>query len=155
MIEEDHCVYVKRSKGNFIILSLYVDDILLASNDMELVVVTRGWLSSTFEMKDIGEVSFVLGIKILRDRSKRLLGLSQETYINMQNYKPIDTPIEKGENLNQNMEPKNLAEKEQMSRVSYSSAVGSLMYAMMCTLPDLSFAVGFISRYQSNPGHAH
>ena len=79
MIEEDHCVYVKRSKGSFIILSLYVDDILLADNDMEMIIATKGWLSSKFEMKDMGEANYILGVKILRDHSKKLLGLSQQT----------------------------------------------------------------------------
>ena len=69
MIKEDHCVYVKRSGRNFLILSLYVDDILLAGNDMEMIVATKEWLSSTFEMKDMGEADYILGVKIHRDRS--------------------------------------------------------------------------------------
>ena len=59
MIEEDQCVYVERSKGSFIILSLYVDDILLANNDMEMIIATKGWLSSNFEMKDMGEADYI------------------------------------------------------------------------------------------------
>ena len=74
-------LYIKRSNNHFIILFLYVDDILIAGNYKKLIDVTKKWLSSNFEMKDMGEVSYVLGVKILRDRSKRLLGLSQETYI--------------------------------------------------------------------------
>ena len=70
MIEEDHYVYIKRSKGSFIILSLYVDDILLAGNDMEMIIATKRWLSSNFEMKDMGEADYILGIKILKDRSR-------------------------------------------------------------------------------------
>ena len=77
MIEEDHCVYVKRSKGSFIILSLYVDDILLASNDIEMIIATKGWLSSNFKMKDMGEADYILGVKILRDRSKKLLEIGR------------------------------------------------------------------------------
>lgn len=53
MLDEDHCVYVKKTENNFPILSLYVDDIFLAGNDMEMIVTTKGWLSSTFEMKDM------------------------------------------------------------------------------------------------------
>ena len=83
MMEEDHCVYVKRSRKSLLILSLYVDDILLAGNDMEMIVTTKRWLSSIFEMKDMGEANYVLGVKIFKDRSKKLLGLSQETYIKM------------------------------------------------------------------------
>ena len=74
-------MYIKRSNNYFTILSLYVDDILIARNDKKLIDVTKKWLSSNFEMKDMGEASYVLGVKILRDRLKRLLGLSQETYI--------------------------------------------------------------------------
>ena len=76
MVEEDHCVYVKRSKKSFLILSLYVDDILLAENDKEMIVTTKVWLSSNFEMRDIREASYVLGVKILRDHSRKFFGLS-------------------------------------------------------------------------------
>ena len=83
IMEEDHYVYVKRLGKSLLILSLYVDDILLARNDMEMIVTTKRWLSSIFEMKDMGEANYVLGVKIFKDRSKKLLGLSQETYIKM------------------------------------------------------------------------
>ena len=76
MVEDDHGVYFKQSKECFLILLLYVDDILLAGNDKEMIVTTKAWLSSNFEMKDMGEASYVLGVKILRDRSRKFLGLS-------------------------------------------------------------------------------
>ena len=69
-------MYLKRSKKSVLILSLYVDDILIERNDMDSIVATKKWLSSTFEMKDMGDAHFVLGIEIVRDRSKKLLGLS-------------------------------------------------------------------------------
>ena len=72
MMEEDHCMYIKRSNNHFIILSLYVDDILIAGNYKKLIDMTKKWLSSNFEMNDMGEASYVLGVKILRDRSKCL-----------------------------------------------------------------------------------
>ena len=81
MMKEDHCVYLKRSNSDFVILSLYVDDILLDGNSKEMIDTAKKWLSSNFEMKDMGEASYVLGVKIVRDRAKRLLDLSQETYI--------------------------------------------------------------------------
>ena len=74
------------------------DDILLARNDMDSIVTTKKWLSSTFEM-DMGKANFVLGVKITRDCSKKLPSLSQGTYIkkilerfHIHNSKPIDTP---------------------------------------------------------------
>ena len=126
MMEEDHCVYIKRSNNHFIILSLYVNDILIARKYKKLIDVTKKWLSSNFKMKDMGEAIYVLGVKILRDRSKRLLGLSQETYIkkmlqryHMHDCKPMDTPVERNLNPNLDMFPKSIEEKEQMSKVPY------------------------------------
>ena len=65
---EDNCVY---ENGKFIFLVLYVDDILLASSDVSLLLETKKFLSSKFDMKDLGEASFVLRIEIHRDRRKR------------------------------------------------------------------------------------
>src|SRR4051812_819262 len=81
MIEQDHCVSLKRSKVGFLILTLYVDDILMAYNDKKLVSETKVWLSSQFDMKDMGEAAYVLGVMILQDHSRWTLGLSQETYV--------------------------------------------------------------------------
>ena len=73
----------------------------------------------------------------------------------MQDCKPVDTPIIKDQGLSLKMCPKTPQEKEQMAKVPYSSVVGSLMYAMMCTIHDICFAIGMASRYQSNPGQTH
>jgi hypothetical protein len=62
-------------------LSLYVDNILIAKNSKEMIDTIKRWLLSKFEMKDMGEANYVLDVKIIRDRAKRLLGLTQETYI--------------------------------------------------------------------------
>ncbi|KAK2974054.1 hypothetical protein RJ640_006246 [Escallonia rubra] len=133
-----------------------------AGNDMSSIVTTKQWLSSTFEMKDMGEANYVLGVKIVRDRLKRLLGLSQETYIkkvierfHTHNSKPIDTPMDKACTLTTDQCPKNDEEKNRMSKVPYAAAVGSLMYDMLCMRPDIYYVVGLVSRYQSNPGPTH
>ncbi|KAM1462770.1 hypothetical protein EV1_046409 [Malus domestica] len=77
----DDCIYLKFNGTEFIILVLYVDDILLASSCTQLLKETKSLLNANFEMKDLGEAHFVLGIEIARDRNKRLLGLSQKNYI--------------------------------------------------------------------------
>ena len=78
----DHCIYLKHSGSKFIFLVLYVDDILLASNDLDMLHETKHMLMRSFGIKDPGEASFVLGIHIHRDRSFHTLGLSQKAYIN-------------------------------------------------------------------------
>ena len=90
------------------------------------------------------------------------MGLSQEIYIkkmvkryHIHDCKPMDTPVEKNLCLSLDMCPKIPNKKEQMSTVHYSSVVGSLMYAMMCTRPDICYVVGLVSRFQSNLGPKH
>ena len=75
------CVYTKTSTDAVQFIIVYVDDILLIGNNKEEMTSSKEWLSSQFSMKDLGEANFVLGIKIFRDRTKRLLGLSQAQYI--------------------------------------------------------------------------
>ena len=64
----------------------------------------------------------------------------------------MDTPIYKSLSLSRDMCSKTLEEKEKMSKIPYVSAVGSLMYVMMCTRPNICYVVGLVSQYQSNPG---
>ena len=78
MMDEEYCVYVKRSNDKFMILTLYMDDILLAENNVEYLLTIKEWLSFNFQMNDMGEASYIFGVKIHRNRSKRLLTLSQE-----------------------------------------------------------------------------
>ena len=73
----------------------------------------------------------------------------------MQNFKKVSLPSRHGVYLSQDQTLKTPEEIENMKRVPYASVVGSLMYAMLCTRPDICFAVGMVSRYQSNPGLAH
>ena len=158
----DQCIYQKVSGSKICVLILYVDDILLASNDKGLLYEVKQFLSDNFEMKDMGDASYVIGIKIHRDRIQEILGLSQETYINkvlerfrMKDCSPSIAPIVKGDRFNLNQCPKNNFEREQMKNIPYASAVGSLMYAQVCTRPDIAFAVGMLGRYQSNPDIDH
>ena len=158
----DQCIYCKVSGRKFIFLILYVDDILLASSDLGLLHETKRMLSKNFDMKDLGEASFVLGIEIHKNRSRGLLGLSQRAYVdrilerfNMQQCKPGIAPVCKGDKLSLSQCPHSDIEKAQMKNIPYASALGSIMYAQVCTRPDIAFATGLLGRYQSNPGHDH
>ena len=72
------CVY-KKVSGSSVAFLIYVDDILLIGNDIEFLDSIKGYLNRSFSMKDLGEAAYILGIKIYRDRSRRLIGLSQST----------------------------------------------------------------------------
>jgi hypothetical protein len=158
----DNCIYVKIKGSMFIILVLYVDDILLACSDKNLLHETKGFLSSNLDMKDLGDASYVLGIEIHRDRTKSVLELSQRAYIekmlkryNMHNCSGKLAPVVKGNKLGTFQGPRNQLEIDQMKSIPYASAVGSIMYAQVCTCPDLAFVIELLSRFQSNPGFKH
>jgi hypothetical protein len=160
--EEEPCVYKKVSGRAIIFLLLYVDDILLIGNDVSMMQSVKVWLSKNFSMKDLGEASYILGIKIYRDRSNRMLGLSQSRYIdtvlkrfNMEGSKHGYLPMSHGINLSKKMSPKTPEERQRMNGIPYASAVGSIMYAMICTRPDVAYALGVTSRFQADPGEEH
>jgi hypothetical protein len=155
---DEPCVYKKCQDNVVTFLVLYVDDILLIGNDVGTLSAVRIWLSKQFDMKDLGEASYILGIKLLRDRKNRMIGLSQSAYIdkvlarfNMLDSKKGMLPFRHGVALSKDQCPQTSEMEEQMRNIPYASAVGSLMYAMLCTRPDICFAVGMVSRYQSNP----
>ena len=160
--ENESCVYVKASGSIVVFLVLYVDDILLIGNDIPTLQSVKTWLGKCFAMKDLGEASYILGIRIYRNRSRRLLGLSQSTYLDkiLKKFKMFDSkkgflPIQQGVKLSKTQCPATSAEEDKMSRVPYASAIGSIMYAMTCTRPDVVYALSMVSRYQGNPGESH
>eukprot|EP00253_Pinus_taeda_P036443 PITA_36443 len=103
-------------------------------------------------MKDLGAANYILGMEIKRDRAKRKLWLNQRKYvetilqrINMQDSNRVKVPILVGVRLSIEQCPKTQEEEEDMSRVPYASVVSSLMYAMVCTRPDIAHVVGVLN----------
>ena len=161
--QEDHCLYTRKiSDGSLLILILYVDDMLIAGKSIDEIANLKQMLSNQFAMKDLGDANHFLGMRIKRNRKKGILELSQESYIQkvlqrfkMQEGKAVSTPLPSYLKLSKDDSPKSDAEKAEMAKVPYSSAVGSLMYVMIATRPDIAFAVGMVSRYMANPGKKH
>ena len=161
--DADPCVYIQQfTGGNFIILLLYVDDMLIVGQDVAMIRKLKSDLSKSFDMKDLGPAKQILGMEITRDRKAKKLWLSQERYVervlerfNMKEAKPVSSPLSNQFQLSRRLCPTNQEEKDKMAGIPYSSAVGSLMYAMVCTRPDIAHAVGVVSRYLSNPGREH
>ena len=104
----DGCIYVKSMKDvnghiSFVILGVYVDDIIPVSNDTALLKAEKAALCERFEMLDQGEIHYLLGMSIKRDRESRTLTISQPNYVEkvlrkfgMENCKPVSTPLEPG-----------------------------------------------------------
>ncbi|GJS02812.1 retrotransposon protein, putative, ty1-copia subclass [Tanacetum coccineum] len=159
---DEPCVYQKASGSNVTFLILYVDDIIIMGNHIPSLQSVKDYLGKCFSMKDLGEAAFILGIKIYRDRSKRLIGHSQNAYMDkilkrykMDNSKRGHIPMQERLDLNKSQGAQTPKEMNRMKNVPYASAVGSIMYAVRCTRPDVAFAQNKTSRFQQNPGELH
>ncbi|TYK03174.1 gag/pol protein [Cucumis melo var. makuwa] len=133
---DEPCVYKRITNSTIAFLVLYVDDILLIGNEVGHLTDIKEWLATQFQMKDLEDAQYVLGIQIVRNRKNKTLAIY-------------------GIHLSKEQCPKTPQEVEDMSNIPYASAVGSLMYAMLCTRPDICYSVGIVSRYQPNPGRDH
>ena len=139
-------------------VAIYVDDLLIVGPDLDEISKLKKALSRRFEMTDLGECSYYLGMEIKRDRRNKTIRLSQKGYLakvladfNMQNAKPVTTPMDTSK-LFPASEQERATEGD---RRWYASAIGSLMYLMLGTRPDIAFAVSCLSRFMSNPTTAH
>ena len=160
--EADHCVYCLRDDEVEMYIALYVDDLLIFSNSLDSLATLKAQLTRQFDMKDLGEAQYVLGIQIERDRTRRILRIGQQEYIrrvinrfNMSDAKGRATPMEISNQLSKEDSPVTESDKDDMKTVPYGSAVGAIMYAMVGTRPDIAFAVTALSQFCSNPGRKH
>lgn len=151
--ECDKYVYVKDTEHGYVIVCLYVDDMLIVGSDDKMITSTKNMLNSRFDMKDMGLADVILGIKIKRTSNELIL--SQSHYVDKilgkfdkDNSGVARTPVDVTLHLSKN-------KGESVSQVEYSRIIGSLMYLMSCTRPDIVYAVGKLSRYTSNPGAKH
>ncbi|KAL0430641.1 UNVERIFIED_CONTAM: Retrovirus-related Pol polyprotein from transposon TNT 1-94 [Sesamum radiatum] len=158
----DPCIYQKISGSSIAYFVLYVYDILLIGNDVKMLGDIKAWLSTQFSMKDMGDASYILGIKIYRDRSRRMLGLTKSSYIEkvlkrfkMEHLKRELLPMRHGIKLSKKQSPKTDEELKRMSSILYVSALGSIQYVVQCTRPDVAYALSVTSRYQACTWKAH
>ena len=159
----DSCVYFKRfNDESLMYLLLNVDDMLITTKSKEQIRTVKAQLNNEFEIKDLGAAKKILGMEILRDRVAGRLSLSHKGYIekvlcrfNMQNAKPVTTPLVAHFRLSSTLCPQSDEEVDYMSRVPYFSVVGALMYVMVCSRPDLTDAISEVSRYMEKPGKEH
>ena len=120
------------------------------------------WLCKTFSMKDLGKSTYILDIRVYRDRSRRMIGLFQSLYLEkvLKRFNTLDSkrgllPFRHGIHLSKGMSPKTPEKMEQMAKVPYASAIESLMYTILHTRPDIAYVISVTSRFQFNPGLEH
>ena len=162
VLSADTAVYVNTKFSSKIMVSLFVDDILVYSPDLKLIKFIKDRISASFKVTDYGEVSTILGIKVIRDILNGTLSLSQELYasrilerFNMAQCEGKSNPLSPGLKLSVDLVPATTEEKKTMSKTPYREAVGSLMYLMLSTRPDIAAAVQFVSRFGADPSPQH
>ncbi|GJU86906.1 retrotransposon protein, putative, ty1-copia subclass [Tanacetum coccineum] len=148
------CVYMKASGSYVTFLILYVDDILIMGNNIPMLQDVKSYLGRCFAIKDIGEVAYILGIKIYRDRSKQLIGLCQSAYIEkifkrffMENSKHGSIPMQEKLKLNKSQGASTPAEVKRMQNVPYASALRVSCYTddgYLTDADDLKSHTGYV-----------
>jgi histone deacetylase 1/2 len=154
--EADPCVYVQNDKQKKTIISIYVDDLLIACNCKKKLHEIKEVMKKRFKMKDLGEATYCLGLHIQRDRTRKILTLNQTKYVTdtlnqlkMNNSKPAPTPIVTGIKL-EKAEPTKATEQ-----TPYRQTVGKLIYAMSGSRPDIAFATSYVSRFLDAHDQTH
>jgi hypothetical protein len=157
----DPCIYVRLDDPTNII-GMHVDDECITGSTQEAIDRTKSELSGKYTIKDLGPVKFLLGWEITRDREAKTLSISQKGYIErtlekfgMLNCASVSTPMTPGVRLTREQCATAHEDVEQMDSKPYQALVGTLMYLMVSTRPDICHAVGVLAQFMHQPGKAH
>ncbi len=151
----DPCLFMAGDGPDRVYVLVHVDDALLVGNHAA-VEHAKVAMASAFEVKDLGAASYFLGLEIVRDRPRQLIWVGQSKYctdklreFGFADAKAQSTPCVP--NVQLSKAGTALAD----NYVPYMAVVGSLMYLAVNTRPDITYAVGVLSRYMSNPQEEH
>ena len=153
--EADHSLFYKLEDGELLFVAVYVDDKLIFSKNLNAIKRLKAQLSEHFEITDLGEARWILGMEVIRDHKLGTVSLSQCRYITtildrfgLKDGRSVSTPLETNTKLVK-------VDNPEVDIKTYQSALGGLMYAMLATRPDLAYAVGALSKHAACPGQAH
>ena len=160
-LDADECVYIKRHSAQITIIALYVDDLLIACSSSAELTQLKQNLIAQLDMEDLGEASFMLGIDIRRDRPTRTISIGQSAYVTsilerhgMSDSAPVSTPMQHDHKATLVKPPADHEATDSATR-EYQAIIGAVMFAMICTRPDIAFAVNILAQFASNPTTAH
>ena len=160
-LDAETCLYVFWKDGQVCFPVVYVNDLLLAATTRKFMDSIKAKLSASFKMWDLGEAKYIVGIKIKRNHKLQTISLSQSQYshtvlecTSMSTCKPVWTPMVHNSQLSATDPEDDQVIQEQViegCQVSYLTIIGSLMYLMLGTRPDIAYAVGTLSRFSAKP----
>ena len=160
--EVDQAVFYRVEGAAVIVIVAHVDDLTIVTSSSALMGEVKSKLSKSLKITDLGEIHWILGISVHRDRPHRTLALGQEAYVEaiLQRFgfgqiRPLSMPMDPNVTLTTAQSPQTPEEAAEMEKIPYREAVGSLMYAALGTRPDIAYAVGIVSKFNQSPGQAH
>jgi hypothetical protein len=143
-------------------MAVHIDDCTIAASNTALINRVKRTLREHVEVTDAGEVHWLLDIEMKPDRKAHTISLSQRAYIesiicrfNFNELKPILTPIEPHVKLTTSQSPVTAQDFAAMRDIPYRESIGSLMYALIATRPDITYAVSRLSKFLDKPGLVH
>jgi hypothetical protein len=158
----DPCLYIRGTNPkNSCYVAVYVDDLAIIG-PLDQATQLQDYLAAEFKMKNLGNLKNFLGVTIERDRTRRTISISNESYLekilseyNMKDCNGVSTPLPPGLHL-KGLEKDESGQYIGIERHSeYQALIGSLLYASTPCRPDLSYAVGALARHMHAPGPEH
>ncbi|MCO5573197.1 hypothetical protein L7F22_026964 [Adiantum nelumboides] len=145
MADADHSLYVQKIDAGIMIITIYVDDLMIRNDALEAVEHVKAILCKQFDMKDLGELRYFLGIEMIRNEGgiwllQKKYGLDMLMKYGMADCKPISTPLD--QNLKLRIDEGEVLDGATM----YCRIVGSFIY-MTISQPNLSYVVGLVSQF--------
>lgn len=160
--EVDQAVFFKREGKERVVIAVHVDDCTIAATTLEAVARLKEGVRKHVEVSNLGELHWILGIEVRRDRDSRIMALSQHSYLDsiirrygFEDLKPVSIPMDPNVRLSSLQSPSSTSAIAAMRNIPYHEAIGSLMWASLGTRPDILFAVTSLSRFTKNPGEEH
>ena len=162
-LQSEPCLYLHYQDNDICIISLYVDDLVIAASSMAVISHVKSKLQQLYQIKDLGVIDEILGCKVSVDKNLDCITIQQAQYMKeiLKKFLPEDDTITHsvpadpiGHLINAQCAPSD-EDSAFMRDIPYRQAVGSLLWLALCTRPDISYAVGQVAKFNANPGPDH
>jgi hypothetical protein len=162
---DDNLYSLQENDKTILLVLAYIDDTIPAGPDLNHITKFKQDFNARLEITDLGEIHYILGIRVTRDRQAQTITLNQTAYFNnilsrfgMQDCNPVHTPLNVKDRLSSSDSPTTDSERCELAKtfkgLNYLEGVGSLLYACQ-TRPDLVHSTGILAQFGANPGKPH
>ena len=155
------CIWIRNDHCGLVITGVVVDDFIITGDTEESCDIFAAELMKAWDCTYLGDLEWCINLRVRRDRTAGTMTIDQSEYIqeivekfNMQHSAPISTPADPSVHLSQDMGPANEDERQKMSHIPYSSAVGSVLYTRLTRIDCLA-SIAEVARFMNNPGKKH